>query len=121
VKRPRLNIQLSEEQQLILALLLVVLVAVSVLYCLGFAGLAVRGIWQGTPLPRDESSFDETDSLSAPSSTPHGALSETTFSLASSVGSRQAAKGWVAGERTVQLLDRNNLPGYSRLAKRPHL
>lgn len=51
-RRPRL--QLTEEQQLILALLLVILLAVSVLYCLGFASLALRQIWEDLPLPWNE-------------------------------------------------------------------
>jgi len=50
-KRPRFPSQLSDEQLLILGLLLVVLLAVSMLYCLGFASLAIRDNWQRAPLP----------------------------------------------------------------------
>jgi hypothetical protein len=57
VKRRRLNIELTEQQQLILGLLVVVLLAVSMLYCLGFASLAVRQHWEDLPLP-----WSETDS-----------------------------------------------------------
>jgi len=42
---------LTERQQLILGLLLVVLLAVSLLYCLGFASLAIRQNWEKAPLP----------------------------------------------------------------------
>jgi hypothetical protein len=51
VRRKRRSIQLSEEQQLIFGLILVILVAISLLYCLGFASLAVRQAWHGAPLP----------------------------------------------------------------------
>jgi hypothetical protein len=55
-RRPR-RLQLSEEQQLIVGLVLVILVAVSLLYCLGFASLAVREAWQNAPLPWSETEF----------------------------------------------------------------
>lgn len=51
MKGRRRHIQLSEQQQFILALLLVILVAVSLLYCLGFASLALRQAWEDTTLP----------------------------------------------------------------------
>lgn len=54
MKGRRRSLQLSEEQQLILGLLLVVLVAVSLLYCLGFAGLALRQAGETAPLPWSE-------------------------------------------------------------------
>jgi hypothetical protein len=47
----RFSSRLSEEQLLILGLLLVVLLAFSMLYCLGFASLAIRENWQRAPLP----------------------------------------------------------------------
>jgi len=50
-KKPRFPSRLSEEQLLILGLLLVVLFAVSMLYLLGFASLAIRDNWQQAPLP----------------------------------------------------------------------
>jgi len=50
VKRRRRSIQLTEEQQLIFGLVLVILVTVSLLYCLGFASLALRQAWQEAPL-----------------------------------------------------------------------
>jgi hypothetical protein len=43
--------QLSDEQLLVVGLLLVVLLAVSMLYCLGLASLAIRDNWQQAPLP----------------------------------------------------------------------
>lgn len=46
--------QLSEEQQLILGLLLVILVVTSLLYCLGFASLALRQAGEAAPLPWSE-------------------------------------------------------------------
>jgi hypothetical protein len=51
-------VEITEEQQLLLAILLVILLAVSLLYCLGFASLAIREVWEQAPLP-----WNETDSL----------------------------------------------------------
>ena len=51
MKRRRLNPQLTEHQQFILALLLVILVAISLLYCLGLGSLILRQAWRNTPLP----------------------------------------------------------------------
>ena len=50
-KRPGFPSNLTDEQLLILGLLLVVLLAISMLYCLGFASLAIRENWQRAPLP----------------------------------------------------------------------
>jgi hypothetical protein len=66
VKRRRPTIRLSEEQQLILALLLVLLVAISMLYCLGFASLAVRETWESAPLPWNDSGPSEEGTGAAP-------------------------------------------------------
>ena len=57
MKRRRRSFQLTEEQQLIAGLLLVILVAVSLLYCLGFASLALREAWENAPLPWSETEF----------------------------------------------------------------
>jgi hypothetical protein len=51
VKRRRRQVQLTERQQLIIALLLVILVTISLLYCLGLASLALRQAWRDTTLP----------------------------------------------------------------------
>ena len=51
MKRPRLRGQLSEEQQVILAVLLVVLLAISMLYCLGLTSVVLRANLTNTPLP----------------------------------------------------------------------
>jgi hypothetical protein len=51
VKRRRLHTQLTERQQLILAMLLIILVAISLLYCLGLASLALRQVWRETAFP----------------------------------------------------------------------
>jgi hypothetical protein len=60
VKRKRARLQLSDEQLMILGFLLVILLAVSMLYCLGFASIAVRQSWENAPLPwNDASSPDE--------------------------------------------------------------
>jgi len=48
---PSPKIQLNDEQQLALAILLVILVAISFLYCLGFASLVLRENWDKAPLP----------------------------------------------------------------------
>lgn len=52
MKRKRRS--LTEEQQLILGLLLVILVAVSLLYCLGLTSLALHRAWENTQLPWSE-------------------------------------------------------------------
>ena len=68
MKRKRTKLQLSDEQLMILGFLLVILLAVSMLYCLGFASIAVRQTWENAPLPwNDESSPYE--STAAPSTT----------------------------------------------------
>lgn len=51
MKRKRLNLQPSERQQLILGILLVILLAVSILYCLGFASMVLLQAWENAPLP----------------------------------------------------------------------
>jgi hypothetical protein len=56
VKRRRLNVQLTNEQQLIVALLLVILLAISMLYCLGFASLALHQTLEKTILPWNSTS-----------------------------------------------------------------
>lgn len=51
MKKRRLKLELSEEQQLILGVVLVILLAISMLYCLGFASMALQQTWQDSPLP----------------------------------------------------------------------
>lgn len=46
--------EVSDEQQLVLGLLLALLIAISLLYCLGFASIALRQAWQAMPLPWSE-------------------------------------------------------------------
>jgi hypothetical protein len=46
--------EISDEQQLIVGLLLALLIAISLLYCLGLASLALRQAWQEMPLPWSE-------------------------------------------------------------------
>lgn len=50
MKRKRLHVELTDRQQLIIGLMLVVLVAISLLYCLGFASVALRQAWESGPL-----------------------------------------------------------------------
>jgi len=50
---------LSEEQQVILAVLLVVLLAISTLYCLGLASVALRHNLANTPLPLNGTELPE--------------------------------------------------------------
>ena len=64
--KKRRKLQLNDEQQLILGFLLVILLAVSMLYCLGFASIAVRQTWENTPLPWNDTSTPE-ESTSVPS------------------------------------------------------
>jgi hypothetical protein len=46
--------EISDEQQLMVGLLLALLIAISLLYCLGLASLALRQAWQEMPLPWNE-------------------------------------------------------------------
>lgn len=75
MKRRRFNPQLSERQQLILGLILVILVAVSMLYCLGFASVALRQTWEKAPLPWNDTNSPEEviDLTSTPIVEPTGA------------------------------------------------
>ncbi|MFN2290552.1 MAG: hypothetical protein ACK2UC_05100 [Anaerolineae bacterium] len=61
MKRRHPRIELTDDQHLFLAILLVILVAVSMLYCLGLGGLMLRDTWQqtlplidGTEVPVEE-------------------------------------------------------------------
>jgi hypothetical protein len=54
-------VELTEEQQLALAVLVVILVAISMLYCLGLASLALRDSWEELPLPWNGTSLPEPD------------------------------------------------------------
>ncbi len=65
MKRRRLSVQLSEQQQMIVAVLLVILVAVSVLYCLGFASTVVLQNWEAGTLPLDENGLFPDDGATA--------------------------------------------------------
>ena len=56
MKRKDFHPQLSEEQQLILGLVLIILLAISMLYCLGFASVALHQAWERGPLPWEEAS-----------------------------------------------------------------
>ena len=59
MKRRPSRLELTERQQMFLALLLVLMVAVSFLYCLGLASMALGRSWQeGTP-PWGESPLPE--------------------------------------------------------------
>jgi hypothetical protein len=51
LKRRKLKPRLSERQQLLLGILLVILLAVSMLYCLGFASTVLLQAWENAPLP----------------------------------------------------------------------
>jgi hypothetical protein len=67
MKRRRLHVQLSEKQQVILAVLLVVLVATSLLYCLGLASIVLRQNWESAPIPWNGSeTLEEMDDLTPP-------------------------------------------------------
>jgi hypothetical protein len=53
VRRAPWDSKLTERQLLMLSLILAVLVATSVLYCLGIASVALRDTLSGTSLPLD--------------------------------------------------------------------
>ena len=58
MKRRRLSIELDERQQLILALLVVIMVAFSMLYCLGLASVLLRENLDKAPLPLNENGLE---------------------------------------------------------------
>ena len=71
------GLSLTERQLLILGLILAILVATSVLYCLGIASVALRDTLSGTSLPLDATFLPLQDleltpgaPLSAPTPTP---------------------------------------------------
>jgi hypothetical protein len=67
VKRRRLNTQLTERQLLILAVLLVIVIAISMLYCLGLASLALRERLESSPpSANDLGPFQEATSTALP-------------------------------------------------------
>jgi hypothetical protein len=67
VKQIRLRVQLSEKQQVILAVLLVVLLATSFLYCLGLASIVLRYNWENAPIPWNGSEIlEEMNDLTPP-------------------------------------------------------
>jgi hypothetical protein len=51
LKRKKLKLHPSERQQLLLGIILVILLAVSMLYCLGFASMMLLQAWENAPLP----------------------------------------------------------------------
>jgi hypothetical protein len=70
VKRKRFNLKLTERQQLIIGFVLVILVAISMLYCLGFASVALRNAWENSPLPWSENNNYPAESTELPPTPP---------------------------------------------------
>ena len=66
VKPKRLNVQLTERQQVVIGFVLVILVAISMLYCLGFASVALRNAWESGPLPWGENNDYPVESTALP-------------------------------------------------------
>ncbi len=50
----QIRFQLSEKQQLVAGILLILLLAISMLYCLGFASIALHQAWERVLLPASE-------------------------------------------------------------------
>jgi hypothetical protein len=65
MKRRRRKIEITEEQQMILGILLVILLAISLLYCLGFASLVLRQAWEDGPLPWEGESLNREGNIPA--------------------------------------------------------
>ena len=72
MKRKRLNLQLTERQQLVIGIVLVILVAISMLYCLGFASAALRTAWESGPLPWSENGNYPEENTELPLTPPIG-------------------------------------------------
>jgi hypothetical protein len=51
VKLRRSRFEVNERQQLILGILVIILLSISILYCLGLASLAARQAWENIPAP----------------------------------------------------------------------
>lgn len=75
MRRRRPRIELTDDQQLFLAILLVILVALSILYCLGLGGLMLRDTWRetlpvlnGNHVPVEELPITPTPSAPPPTS-----------------------------------------------------
>ena len=66
MKRKHLNLQLTERQQVVIGFVLVILVAISMLYCLGFASVALRTAWESSPLLWNENNNYPEVSTDAP-------------------------------------------------------
>ena len=66
MKRKRLNLELTERQQMVIGFVLVILVAISLLYCLGFASVALRNAWENSPLPWSENNGFPVESTALP-------------------------------------------------------
>ena len=77
-KQRRLGLALTERQQLVLVLILVVLLAASLLYCLGFGSLALRQVWENVPVPWTSSEPVEEELMLTPAITPTLPLTPTT-------------------------------------------
>ena len=77
-KRRRLRLALTEQQQLVLVVILVILLAGSLLYCLGFASLALRQVWQDVPVPWTSPEPLEEELILTPVITPTLPLTPTT-------------------------------------------
>ena len=67
MKRKHLSLQLTERQQVLIGFVLVILVAISLLYCLGFASVALRNAWENSPLPWSENNAYPVESTVLPS------------------------------------------------------
>lgn len=69
MKHERSRPTLSERQQLIVGFVLVILLAISMLYCLGFASVILRQAWENAPLPWEGTS-EGVGTLVVPSTAP---------------------------------------------------
>jgi len=69
---------LTEQQQLVLVVILVVLLAAALLYCLGFASLALRHVWENVPVPWTSPEPVEEELILTPVITPTLPLTPTT-------------------------------------------
>ena len=70
MKRKHIDLQLTERQQVLIGFVLVILVAISMLYCLGFASVALRTAWENGPLPWNENNNYPDESTELPLTPP---------------------------------------------------
>jgi hypothetical protein len=116
VKRKRFSLQLNEQQQLILGVVLVILLAISMLYCLGLASLILRDAWENIPMPAEDATpFEEELDQPVPTVEPSG--DGIVPPEACTLQPRAARADTVVQGNCAAAFDRTMLQSYNRSAE----